>query len=321
MALPKNKKHKSNTRITRTIIGLVTLVFYAGLFTAAIYISVINPSKVQSGVLGPEETATVSGFSRSLDLRVAAKNSYPSDPVTVVQNLGDRDGFPSKVFSFKAKADGLTEYGMMLFPTTVQPAQGYPVIILCHGYETPAKYSTTRDAVNDMEFYARHGFAVLKPDYRGQGMSINQGRADSAYYSMNYNTDLMSLLTAVKKTDYLDKSNINLWGMSMGAYLALRATVLSPDVKNLILLSGPVASLKTMYLTYIPPSDVNNLIALKTRNEIFSKYGSPAENSTFWSAASPINFANRIKARVQIHVGSLDQVVPPQLSADLDSVL
>jgi dipeptidyl aminopeptidase/acylaminoacyl peptidase len=76
-----------------------------------------------------------------------------------------------------------------------------------------------------------------------------------------------------------------------------------------------------MYLTYIPPSDVNNLIALKTRNEIFSKYGSPAENSTFWSAASPINFANRIKARVQIHVGSLDQVVPPQLSADLDSVL
>jgi dipeptidyl aminopeptidase/acylaminoacyl peptidase len=138
---------------------------------------------------------------------------------------------------------------------------------------------------------------------------------------MDYNTDIMSLITAVKKTSYLDKENISIWGHSMGAYIGLRAAALSPDIKNLIILSGPVASLKTMYLTYIPSSDVNNLNALKSRNQVFAKYGNPAQNSAFWNSASPINFINRIKAHVQIHVGSLDQIVPPEFSSDLDKAL
>lgn len=312
-------KNKKNRWARRVIIGLAA-IFYAGLFAAAIYVVVFSSGKTQSGQLGANETSTP-GFSHSLDLRVASKNTYNSDPLTIVQDLGTPDGLARKIFSFQVKADGLTEYGLMMLPTTKAPAQGFPTIIYCHGYENPKAYSTTRDDLSDMEFYAQRGFAVIKPDYRGQGLSLNQGHPDSAYYSMSYNTDLMSLLTAVKKTSYLDKNNINLWGHSMGAYLALRAAVLSSNIKTLILLSGPVASLKTMYLTYIPPSDVNNLDALKTRNEVFAKYGDPAENSAFWSAASPINFVSRLKLHVQIHVGELDQTVPPQLSADLDSAL
>jgi dipeptidyl aminopeptidase/acylaminoacyl peptidase len=260
-------------------------------------------------------------FNGGLDLRFAAGNQYPSSKIALTKNLGTRYGVSEKLINYKIRIDGITGYGLMMQPLGVVPAQGFPVIILCHGYTSPSSYISTRGYIEDMAFYAQHGFAVIKPDYRGQGNSKHQGEADSAYYSMAYNNDVMSLISAVKQTDYLDKSKINLWGHSMGAYIALRAAVLSSDIKNLVLLSGPVDSLDKMYLAYIPPSDENNLNALKTRSEVFSKYGIPAENNLFWRYASPINFAQNIGAKIQINQGAKDTIVPPEFSADLDKSL
>jgi pimeloyl-ACP methyl ester carboxylesterase len=162
---------------------------------------------------------------------------------------------------------------------------------------------------------------VVKPDFRGQGLSLGHGEATSAYYSMDYNIDLMSLISALKQTNGIDKSNLNLWGHSMGAYIALRAAVMSKDIKNTILLSVPGGSIRQIYLSYVPPSDENNLTALKTRSDVFSKYGTPAENPGFWNKASPISYVSQMASKVQIHVGSEDRVVPPELSAGLDSAL
>lgn len=280
-----------------------------------------DKANLVAGQLPSGEVASGAVLSRSLDLRTALKSNYPSDPITIVRNYGQADGVTTKSFSFKVKDAGLTEYGLIMQPAGDVPKKGFPTVILCHGYESPGDYSTTKNYLQDMQFYAEHGFAVFKPDYRGQGLSLYSGQPDSAYYSMAYNTDVMSLITALKKTDFVDKNNINLWGHSMGAYIALRASVLSPDIKNVILLSGPVDSLSKMYLTYIPPSDVNNLQALKTRNDTFAKYGTPADNTPFWKFSSPINLLGHLKARIQIHVGLLDQTVPPEFSADLDLAL
>jgi dipeptidyl aminopeptidase/acylaminoacyl peptidase len=321
MARPKNKKNTRAAAVGRLLLAVFCIAFYTGLFIAAVSLVVSGGGSTEKGQLIPGQTASEPGFSRSLDLRVAAKNKYPSDALSVTQDLGTDGNIASKIFSFKVPPDGLTEYGLMMMPAKKAPSGGFPTIILCHGYESPKLYSTQEEYADYMKFYANHGFAVIKPDYRGQGRSINQGQADSAYYSMAYNTDLMSLISAVKKTNYLDKTNINMWGHSMGAYLAFRAAVLSPDIKNVIMLAGPVASLKTMYLTYIPPSDINNLYALKTRSDVFAKYGTPAENPVFWRVASPTTYIKNMKAHIQIHVGLLDQIVPPQLSADLDTAL
>jgi dipeptidyl aminopeptidase/acylaminoacyl peptidase len=314
----RQKKRQSGRR-TPFIILLATILYLA-LFAASWEV-LAGRGSTESGQLVPGEAISGDAINRSLDLRAAAKNSYQSSAMAVVQDLGSDNGLTQKVISFGVPADGLTEYGLLVQPDGPASPSGYPAIVLCHGYENPRQYSTTADYLQDMFFYARQGFAVIKPDYRGQGFSLHQGQADSAYYSMAYNTDLMSLIVSLKKTAYIDKTNINLVGHSMGAYIALRAAVLSPDIKRLVLLSGPVDSLSKMYTTYIPPSDVNNIYALQTRNDVFSKYGTPADDTVFWKYASPINLVTRIKARIQIHVGSLDQTVPPEFSADLDTVL
>jgi dipeptidyl aminopeptidase/acylaminoacyl peptidase len=275
---------------------------------------------IEAGQFRVSDTFLGENLRDSLDLNVADKASYASGPVRIVKSLGEDNGITVKQFGFDVKDDNLTEYGLLTLPISPKPSKGYPTIILLHGFSSPRDYDTDTYYRDDMRFYSRHGFAVFKPDYRGEGLSIKSGHPDSAYYSMVYNTDVMSLISALKRSDLVDKTNLNLWGHSLGAYIGLRAAVLSPDIKNLILLSGPVDSLTKMYTTYLPPSDARDPYALATRNEVFSKYHTP-DNDQFWTDASPITFVSRIRAHIQIHVGLADTTVPPVFSADLNAAL
>jgi dipeptidyl aminopeptidase/acylaminoacyl peptidase len=266
-------------------------------------------------------TAPASDAYRNLDLRVASRAVFSSPAVSQYKDLGVINGVRKSIISFSVPKDNLTEYGMMTLPTTPAPAGGYPVIILLHGYYDPWNYPTQTAFVEDMTFYSQHGFAVLKPDFRGQGLSIPAGSPEGAYYSMAYNTDAMSLIAAAKHTPNLDKSNINLWGQSMGGYVALRAAVLSPDVKNVILLSAPVAPIQEMFTAYVAISDTANSVASSIRAAQLDQHGTPLTNPGYWENTSPINFLDKTPAYIQIHVGTNDQIVPPKFSADLDVAL
>lgn len=258
---------------------------------------------------------------KQLDLTVATKAYYSNTAIKKKRVVDTGTGFQNTIFDFAVPKDNLTEHGLMSLPVTPAPPGGYPVVILLHGYTNPWSYSTYRAYLGDMEFYAAHGFAVLKPDLRGQGLSIADGTPDGAYYSMSYNTDVMSLIAAVRQTHYLDKNNINLWGHSMGAYIALRAAVLSPSVKNVILLSGPVGYIKDMYSSYVAISDRLNPTASAIRADELATFGTPISNPGFWENTSPINYVSKSKAHFQIDVGSADTIVPPHFSADLDKAL
>jgi uncharacterized protein len=297
----------------------ILLALVAGSVFFMVY--AVRHSHIERGQFNISDTYIGENLAHSLDLKLAARASYPSAPIVTTADLGTADGLHRQVFKYLVKDDNLTEYGLMITPQTPAPPKGYPVIILLHGYITPRRYKTATDYLAESLFYASHGFLVVKPDLRGQGDSINQGFADSAYYSMSYNTDVLSLVSALRQSSYVDKSSINLWGHSMGAYIALRAAVLSKNVNDVILLSGPMDSLEEMYLTYIPPSDENNPYALATRSEIFARYGTPADNRAFWQDASPINFVSKIRGTVQINVGLQDAVVPPRFSADLNDAM
>lgn len=304
---------------------LVCLLFLGVLSGAGeiYYHHVRNHLQQYKGVLAEDEQFALkpNDAYKNLDLKIAAKYLFDSSPVQKIRDLGTTNGANISVISFKVPADSLTEYGLMTQPTQPKPIGGYPVLILCHGYSTPSVYSTYDYYLSDMEEYTRAGFIVIKPDFRGQGLSLNTGAADGAYYSMAYNTDLMSLIAATKKTGYIDKSNISLWGHSMGAYIALRAAVISPDIKNVILLSGPIGTVRDMYRSYIPISDSNNDVAKNIKQALLLRYGTPLTNPKFWDSTSPLSYLSQVKAYIQIHVGSLDRTVPPRFSADLDKAL
>ena len=319
MAKKSKKNRKAKLRLAKLSLAAILLAaIVCGSVAFGVY--VFWHQYIEAGQFKLSDTFLGENLRDSLDLKVAAKASYPSGPVELSHKLGDENGVSSYHFSFLVKADGLKESGLLTLPTTPRPPDGYPVLILIHGFSSPRDYNTDIYYRDDMNFYSQHGFAVFKPDLRGVGLSIKDGHPDSAYYSMAYNTDVLSLVTALKQSPGFDKSNISVWGHSMGAYIGLRAAVISPDIKNVIMLSGPLGSLTKMYATYIPPSDAHDSYALATRNDVFSKYHTP-NHDQFWYDSSPINLVGQIKANLQIHVGLDDKTVPPEFSADLDKAL
>jgi dipeptidyl aminopeptidase/acylaminoacyl peptidase len=258
---------------------------------------------------------------KDLDLRVAAEASYSGTSIQTVKDLGVARGVEHKIVRFAVHKDNLIEDAMMTLPSTPPPAGGYPVLVLCHGYVNPIYYSTEDAYLYDMEFYSHNGFAVIKPDYRGQGLSIGVGSPEGAYFSMAYNTDVLSLIADIKQTKNFDKNNINIWGHSLGAYVALRASVLSKDIKTAILLAGPIGDIRDMFSSYVAVSDTNNAAAAAIRSQELVAHGTPLNNPDFWENTSPINFVAKTKTFYQIHVGTNDKVVPPHFSADFDAVL
>src|SRR5579884_3536684 len=90
---------------------------------------------------------------KSLDLKLVARASFPSSPIKVYQTLSPVNGMTRQEFSFAVKDENLTEYGLMLTPATPRPAQGYPVLILLHGYINAARYETDLGYLSEMEEY------------------------------------------------------------------------------------------------------------------------------------------------------------------------
>jgi uncharacterized protein len=319
MSAKKSKKFfiKNNkTKIVLLVILTLALIGIVVMFTRLNYeIALADPENL---ITGRNES---SNSYKSLDLGIASTATFTSKSLEVVKDLGVSRGVKHQIIKFNVEKDGLVEYGLLTLPTSSEPPNGYPVVILIHGYVTPLYYSTEEAYVGDMEYYSSRGYAVIKPDLRGQGLSIGAGSAEGAYYSMAYNTDVMSLIASVKQTKFLNKDKINIWGHSMGGYIALRASVLSPDIKNTIILSAPVGNIQEMFNAYVAISDTNNQTAGAIRASQLAKNGTPVSNPTYWDKTSPLNYLNNSKSYYQIHTGSADQIVPTQFSAELSAAL
>src|ERR1035437_9733722 len=155
------------------------------------------PPAAARAPLPPPSPPPPSALSVALDrVTIAAmrRRTYPASTLTPVRSDGDRGGYVNSVVSFQS--DGITEYALQSLPHTRRPARGrpaagWPVVILNRGCIDPATYRT--DDASYAQFiaaFARAGYLVLKPDYRGHGQS--QGVAEGAHLSPVYAYDLLN---------------------------------------------------------------------------------------------------------------------------------
>src|SRR4030067_495247 len=76
-------------------------------------------------------------------------------------------------------SEGLKINALLTVPLGEKPAGGWPVIIFNHGFIPPDEYRTTERYVAYVDSLARHGYIVLRSDYRGHADS--EGEALGAY--------------------------------------------------------------------------------------------------------------------------------------------
>jgi uncharacterized protein len=247
------------------------------------------------------------------------QRDYPGSDLIVEQTLAPGSNYHQYVASYQS--DGLKINALLTVPNGTKPASGWPVIIFNHGYIPPTVYRTTERYIAYVDAFARNGYIVFKPDYRGFGSS--QGKPVSAYYAPDDTVDVLNAVTTMQRYSGADPNRIGMWGHSMGGNITLRALVIDPRIKVAVIWAGVTASYKDLLENWHPPAADRPppSFAGSARQNYLGRFGTPEQNPKFWESISPMSYLSDITAPIQIHHGTADVEVPLQFSQTLASDL
>ena len=296
----------------KTVIGIFLLVLLIGI-TAVVRCKTIS-SKVTSDA-NPAPTAAVQRL-HPLAIEVMRSRSYPGSKIMIEETLSPGRNYERYLASYLS--DRLKIYALMTVPQGEKPKDGWPVILFNHGYIPPEVYQTTERYVAYVDAFARNGYIVFKPDFRGNGNS--EGEPEGTYYSPAYTVDDLNALFSIKKYIDANPQKIGVWGHSMGGNIALRDLVVRPDdIKAVVIWAGVVGSYDDLINNWhrrVPyrPSGRELSLRNRSRQSIINQNGTPQSNPAFWNALDPTFYVADIIAPVQLHHGTADEEVPLSFS-------
>ena len=202
-------------------------------------------------------------------------------------------------------SDGLTIYGFMNVPKS---DGSHAVVLVLHGYWPPAQYNTLGYTAPYANAFAEAGFITIHPNYRNHPPS-DQG---DNRFRIGYAVDVLNLLAHVQReagqTAALataDSRHIHLFGHSMGGGIALRVLVVAQGIETAVLygaMSGD--EVRNYERIQAWTNEEDGLFELNTQAETLARI-------------SPINYLDNVTARISIHHGEQDTIVPPAWSAEL----
>jgi len=250
------------------------------------------------------------------------QQEYPGSEIVIEETLTPGVNYSRYVVSYRS--EGLKIYALLTVPQGEKPAGRWPAIVFNHGYIPPDEYRTTERYVAYVDGFARNGYIVLKPDYRGHGNS--QGEARGGYGSPDYTVDVLNAVAAIKAYAETDPDRMGMWGHSMGGHITLRSMVASGDVKAGVIWAGVVASYPDLLARWSrrrgdaaeqgQPTPTPRW-PRRWRDDLLSEYGMPAENPQFWASISANTFLDDLSGPIQLHHGTADESVPLEFSATL----
>jgi pimeloyl-ACP methyl ester carboxylesterase len=159
-------------------------------------------------------------------------NSTPVEFITEYERPAI-DGIQQRVVSFSV--DGLHQFALILEPTGAAPASGWPVLLMNHGHHpNPAQYGRVASGKTDRpgDYYralpmafARQGFMVVVPDFRGHNDSEGSEFASGPLESNWYARDSIVAFCAIDSLPRASRTDRYMWGHSMGGAVTLRALI------------------------------------------------------------------------------------------------
>ena len=299
-----------NVRIL-AVLTLVMCVLIAGVVDWRVGSSKPSP---KVSVTTPTQTPSPTPVPDPLTIAAIAARTYTASPISAVQDLGEQGGYRDQIASYQS--DGLKIYALISAPDGAAPAAGWPVVVLNHGYIDPSQYQTDGTQYKPVEAaLAKAGYVVIKPDYRGNGNS--EGTPEGGHFSPVYTYDLLNLIASIKADKRYDAKRIGLFAHSMGSDEALRAIVVSKDIKATVFVAGVVGSFDDIIDHWPGSQSLSDKPAIvqTIRQNLIAKYGTPQQNPSFWNSASAINYVKNITGAVQVNQDISDSIVP-KLFAD-----
>lgn len=274
------------------------------LFTASV--KAHEPPMVSSIPVNP---LSVSGLRQLAD----------AEPVefTLEYNRDTLEGIRQQVFSFSV--DGLHQFALVLQPVGSVPENGWPTLLINHGHHpNPSQYGRIASGKTDRpgDYYralplafARQGFLVLVPDFRGhndsEGGEFAHGQLESNWYSR----DSIVAFRALDSLPEASRQNRFMWGHSMGGAVTLRAILaLGNRVKAASIWSSATTdSLKAaLYYSLNQAGIEDSLTASKPALEILQTQITALPFEYTPTQGDTGRFINELNTPINIHHSILD---------------
>jgi dipeptidyl aminopeptidase/acylaminoacyl peptidase len=253
-------------------------------------------------------------------IEVMRQQTYPGSELVIEQELDPGSNYDRYIASYRS--EGLKIFALLTIPQGETPESGWPVIVFNHGYIPPDQYRTTERYVAYVDTFARNGYIVFRPDYRGHGDS--EGEASSSYGAPDYTVDVLNAAASVKQYPGADPGRVGMWGHSMGGTITLRAMVVTEDIKAGVIWAGVVAPYPDLWerwqrrFSERPTSTPRPDGTTRRRwTQELLEYGTFEENPTFWASIDPTFYLSDLSGPLQLHHGTADESVPVKYSENL----
>ena len=209
---------------------------------------------------------------------------------------------PPELFSFLSD-DGKTKiYGTLHKPSHFDASRKYPLLVDVYGGPESVGISTRYSAANPI---CELGYLIAKIGNRG---TTGRGKAfESATYLKLGGPDLDDQAAGVKflrQRPYVDGERVGIFGHSYGGYMSALALLRYPDVFQVAVSGAPV-------------TDFRNYDTIYTERYMQT----PAENAEGYDAGSCNKIAGKLKGKLLLVHGLIDDNVHPANTWQLSKAL
>ena len=209
---------------------------------------------------------------------------------------------PPELFSFLSDDGKTTIYGTLHKPSNFDSSRKYPLLVDVYGGPESVGLSTRYAAANPV---CELGYLVVKIANRG---TVGRGKAfESATYLKLGGPDMDDQAAGVKflrERPYVDGSRVGIFGHSYGGYMSALALLRYPDVFQAAVSGAPV-------------TDWRNYDSIYTERYMQT----PAENAAGYDAGSCIKIADKLKGKLLLVHGLIDDNVHPANTWQLSKAL
>jgi hypothetical protein len=250
----------------------------------------------------PRRPDPVAGYPKHPDsIDQISKRVLTNQAITVEKTITTTDNHQTFLISYPS--DNFKLYALMSKPVGTPPADGWPVVVLNHGYIPPTQYSTLSSYINTFNYFANQSFIVLKPDYRGHDNS--EGQPDPILGRLQYAVDVLNLIADIKSINEANPNKIFLYGHSMGGDVSLMVAEASSQIKALVLWAPAVTTFPENIIYFVRqhmPARTDFKKLNENLDQLTDQYGKDQFSS--FSNTSKINIP------IILHHGTADESVP-----------